>query len=80
MSKAKPDAKDTLSPLGKRMERVLTTQLDIIEKDMKVKGEKYSLTDLMKVADRVIKLEAIKSKANDEEGAFFTQPGDEDES
>lgn len=74
----KKAAEDKLSPLGRRMERVLITQLDAIEKDMKAKGDKYSLTDLMKVSDRVLKLETIKSRQNDEEGGFFSPQGADD--
>lgn len=74
------------SALGAKAERVLQTQLDIIEKDMKEsvkenRDPKYSLTDLMKVMDRILKLEAIRQRMDDDgEGSFFNKPkGQEDE-
>lgn len=76
MSKAKD--KDSLSTLGKKAEKALTTQLDLITKDMSKTDSKYSLTDFMKVMDRVLKLEAIKAKTDDTEGDFFTNRGDEE--
>lgn len=74
-----------LSALGKRVERVLQAKLREMEKDIadsekagvddkgKPKREpKYSLTDLTKVWDRALKLEAIRNRvADDGEGGFY---------
>ena len=74
-TKDKPD--DRLSPLGSRVEAVLLAQLTVMEKEVKAaerekRESKYSLTDLTKVWDRAIKLEAIRQRmAGDEEGSFY---------
>ena len=74
-TKDKPD--DRLSPLGRRVEAVLLAQLTVMEKEVKAaekakREPKYSLTDLTKVWDRAIKLEAIRQRmAGDEEGSFY---------
>ena len=74
-AKDKPD--DRLSPLGRRVEAVLLAQLTVMEKEVKAaerekREPKYSLTDLTKVWDRAIKLEAIRQRmAGDEEGSFY---------
>lgn len=77
-----------LTELGRLGEKVLKRALTDIDKDYleaaKEKREpKHSLTDLMKVIDRVQKFEFInlKLKENDDDGGFFgSQPeGAEDE-
>jgi hypothetical protein len=65
-----------LSTLGDSAERVLTEVLKDMEADMKLerKDRIYTLTDHMKVMDRVAKFEAIRAqlKNPDEgEGSFF---------
>jgi hypothetical protein len=78
MTKEKESEK--LSPLAKKAEKALMKALDDIVSDFKISGSKYSLTDLMKVSDRVLKLEAIRNSVKDDgEGSFFT-PGSYEES
>ena len=76
-----------LSPLAKKLEVTLRKVLDSIAKDFDAvekagidpkTGEpkrkpQYTLTDFMKVADRGLKLEAIRNSVkDDDEGKFFT--------
>lgn len=69
-----------LSPLAKKAEVTLRKVLDAMARDIdqaeKTKNDpKYSLTDLMKVTDRALKLEAIRlSIKSDDDGSFFTSP------
>lgn len=69
-------AKDTkkLSGLGAEIEAVLSKLLKEIKNPKAIddEGKQYSLTDRMKVLDRALKWEAIKNKADDGEGDFFT--------
>lgn len=68
---------DKLSPLAKKLEVTIRKVLDDIARDIDRKEAKYSLTDFMKVADRALKLEAIRNAVkSDDEGSFFTQPFD----
>lgn len=66
-----------LSALGRKVETLLKVQIDAMEqniRDAKKEGidPKFSLTDLMKVTDRALKLEAIRSRIDgDGEGDFF---------
>ena len=91
MTKQKDEGK--LSPLAKKAEVTLRKVLDAIARDIdeveragvdRETGEsrrkaKYSLTDLMKITDRALKLEAIRlSVKNDDEGSFFTNPGSDE--
>lgn len=69
-----------LSPLGRSAEKVLKKQLSKIENDMESTEPKYTLTDFMKVMDRVLKLESIRMRSSDDdEGNFFNRKGAEDE-
>lgn len=67
-----------LSALGRKAEAVLKAKLAEMEKDIEEsraggKEPKYSLTDFMKVMDRVLKLEAIRNRmADDGEGGFYS--------
>lgn len=76
MTKAK-DRGGQLSALGKRVERVLSSKLAEMEKDLadskkESRDPKYSLTDLTKVWDRALKLEAIRNRMEpDGEGGFY---------
>jgi hypothetical protein len=77
MTKVKDAGK--LSPLAKKAELTLRSVLDDMAIDFKAKGNKYTLTDLMKVTDRALKLEAIRlSVKSNDEGSFFTNPGSDD--
>ena len=77
MTKVKDAGK--LSPLAKKAEVTLRKVLDDMARDLDIKGTKYTLTDLMKVTDRALKLEAIRlSVKNDDEGSFFNNPGSDD--
>ncbi len=79
MTKKKDPPKETgdksakLSALGALAETLLKAQLEDMEKDLQLEVEKrqYTLTDRMKVLDRIIRLEGIKAKIEDEEGEFF---------
>lgn len=74
----------TLSSLARRAEKVLKSYMDDMEKDIKAaskggKDQKYSLTDLMKVTDRILKLEDIRNKSKtDETGGFFNEQDEEE--
>lgn len=69
------DKSSKLSALGVLAETLLKSQLDDMDADLKleVKARQYSLTDRMKVLDRIIRLEAIKAKSDDDEGGFFDE-------
>lgn len=74
----------TLSAAGQRAEKVLTTLLDDMAKDAKLKADdrRYTLTDAMKIIDRVAKFEMIRARVKeDDEGSFFTkrEPEPDDE-
>jgi len=85
----KPKEKSKLSKLGQRVEKLLEAQLKAIESDIAACAKdsdriaKFSITDLNKVLDRALKLEAIRNKVEgDVEGGFYNQPrgaDDEDE-
>ena len=73
--------KENLSSLGKQAEKLLSAIMDDMEKDAKSAKKnkdhkpKYSLTDHMKVLDRVGKFEAIRAKLDTPEGSFFNNGG-----
>lgn len=68
-----------LTSLGEDAEALLATILKDMKKDMKLepKARLYSLTDHMKLMDRIAKFESIRAKITDEEGAFFDEPPDD---
>lgn len=70
-----------LTVLGDEAEALLTVVLKDMKKDMKLdtQARKYSLTDQMKVLDRIAKFESIRAKIVDDEGQFFTEEPTEDE-
>ena len=70
--KKKPDS-GKLTYLGEAAEAMLKDVLRDMKADLKAPAEsrQYTLTDHMKVIDRVAKFEAIRSKINDSEGDFF---------
>lgn len=77
MARPKKDV-SKLSELGRLGEKVLKRALEDIDRDYldarkSTRAPVYSLTDLMKVIDRVQKFEFInlKLKEDDESGAFF---------
>ena len=75
----KKDEDNKLSPLAKKAEKALIKALDDITREMSHAESKYSLTDLMKVTDRALKLEAIRNSVKDDgEGSFFTAGGYEE--
>ena len=76
MRAPKPSAAK-LGHLGIAAESLLKVVLDDMKRDAKEKGKKYTLTDQMKIIDRVAKFEAIRAKISDDEGGFFDQPTDE---
>jgi hypothetical protein len=74
-----------LSKLGQEIENTLAALLkEVMAKPKKGADgkivEQFTLTDKMKVLDRALKLEAIKAKADGDEGGFFTDLGADDES
>ena len=79
--------KENLSSLGKQAEKLLSAIMDDMEKDAKAAKKdkdhkaRYTLTDHMKVLDRVGKFEAIRAKLDTPEGSFFTggAKGDDDD-
>jgi hypothetical protein len=88
---ARPKKDDRLSPLARKAEATLKRVLDLIAKDFEAVEKagrnkdgtprqigQYTLTDFMKVADRALKLEAIRlSVKDDDSGSFFTQAAEE---
>lgn len=79
MARPKKEA-SKLTELGKKGESVLKRVLQDIDTELlsaKREGResKYSLTDLMKIEDRVLKFEFInmKLKENDDDEGFFSQ-------
>lgn len=81
MTKKKAE-KSKLSSVAAEAERTLKTVLQDIKKDMKnpAKERVYSLTDLMKVMDRIARFEAIRNKVADGgEGSFFNDDGGADD-
>lgn len=80
MTKAK--ASNKLTDLGTSAETMLALILKDMNKDIKLKdaeARKYSLTDQMKVLDRIAKFESIRAKITDDEGSFFSEPDEPDE-
>ena len=75
--KTPPTPKSNLDMLEKMIGTMLT---EVMKKNsVNENGEKYSLTDRMKVVDRALKLEDIKNKMSDDEGAFFTVKSPDDD-
>lgn len=70
-----------LSAAGQEAEALLQAVMKDMKADMKLEAEarRYTLTDKMKVIDRIAKFEAIKSKIDSDEGSMFDAPLDEDE-
>lgn len=70
-----------LTALGDSAETLLAKIIKDMEKDMKQLPEqrKYTLTDQMKVLDRIAKFESIRAKIVDDEGQFFTEEPPEEE-
>lgn len=70
-----------LSKPGRDAEDLLSLIMKDMKADVKLDAEarKYTLTDQMKVIDRIAKFEAIKSKIDSDEGSMFDAPLDEDE-
>lgn len=78
---AKKTAPSKLTGLGDSAETLLAKIIKDMDKDMKVDAEKrkYTLTDQMKVLDRIAKFESIRAKITDEEGQFFNAADEEGE-
>lgn len=70
-----------LSSLGEEMETFIKKLMKEVQKPQEnlPAEERYSLTDKMKVLDRALKWEAIKQKADDDEGGFFNFGDDKDD-
>lgn len=80
----KPRPKSSLSPIGAKVERLLDDLMIDMSRDIKAhpdgKDRRYTLTDHMKIADRVLKIEAIKARIKeDDDGAFFNNRTPDDE-
>lgn len=83
----KPKPKSKLSALGDSAEVLLSGIMKEMKSDLKRPadkkpgdgGRRYSLTDQMRVLDRVAKFEAIRAKMGEDEGEFFDQPPEEEE-
>lgn len=70
-----------LSKLGQQVEEFVIKLMKDVQKPQDKDTppeERVSLTDKMKVLDRALKWEAIKQKADDDEGGFFSFKDDEE--
>lgn len=75
------DKEVKLSKLGQQVEDFVIKLMKEVQRPQDKETpleERVSLTDKMKVLDRALKWEAIKQKADDDEGGFFNFK-DEDE-
>lgn len=70
-----------LDALGQEMEKALMAALKAVTKEQKADvapEDRITMTDKMRVFDRVLKWQAIKLKAEDDEGGFFNFGAGED--
>ncbi len=71
-----------LDQLGQEMEKALMAALKEVTKPQKestAPEDRISTLDKLRVFDRVLKWQAIKLKAEDDEGGFFNTPDDDDD-
>jgi len=71
-----------LDQLGQEMEKALMAALKEVTKPQKADTapeDRISTLDKLRVFDRVLKWQAIKLKAEDDEGGFFNTSDDEDD-